>query len=98
MRPPKLGGRSKKELLGSVADSWVPIVYTGVSRAYGRFEIEKDPPSRSTSPFKAILQVGDIPEKLNDVDAKAEALQRARAARIWTRRERQVTSLRLTRA
>ncbi len=51
-RPPKLGGRSKKELLGSVADSWAPVEKDDGSRPYGMFEIEEESPSRSASPTR----------------------------------------------
>ncbi|RXK39193.1 hypothetical protein M231_03550 [Tremella mesenterica] len=67
MRPPKLGGRSKREELGSAEESWLesePITLPTLpsltsigenvlnSGRKGMFQIEDDPPSRSTSPFK----------------------------------------------
>ena len=49
MRPPVLGGRSKRDQLGSWAESWgQPAHLTPV----GLHQHEVDPPSRSTSPFK----------------------------------------------
>ena len=55
-RPFKLGGRSKNEELGSVEESWGPVVMVAedgeVVRAKGMFQIRDDPPSRSASPFQ----------------------------------------------
>ncbi|WVR04803.1 hypothetical protein IAU60_001815 [Kwoniella sp. DSM 27419] len=67
MLVPLMGGRSKKAQLGSVAESWGPWpqradsqdggqyekgVPEGQVQMKGMFELEEDPPSRSTSPFK----------------------------------------------
>ena len=85
-RPPIFGGRSKKEQLGSVTDSWGPMEGEGHDRAYGIFEIEDDPPSRSTSPFKvASKEAGEIDKQENMRIAKEEALQRARKGTVYDR-------------
>ena len=56
MRPPVLGGRSHKDKLRSVAESWDDAPPTagfeGEERILGMFEIPPDPPSRSGSPFR----------------------------------------------
>ncbi|WVQ80224.1 hypothetical protein IAT38_002329 [Cryptococcus sp. DSM 104549] len=74
MLPPKLGGRSKKDLLGSINDSWGPIdEFADLDEERrGMFEILEDPPSRSTSPFKEV-------EEEDLKVAKVEAWERARA-------------------
>ena len=48
LRPPPLGGLSHKDKLGSVSESWGHPT----EKVYGMFEIQEDPPSRSTSPFR----------------------------------------------
>ena len=75
MRPPPPGGKSKKDALGSVAESWGPLE----TRPYGMFEIEADPPSRSTSPFRQQEQVEPRHPTRNEVKcAKEDALELAR--------------------
>lgn len=69
MRTQPLGGKSKKDALGSVAASWGPLE----TRPYGMFEIE-DPPSRSTSPFRKEAE----PSREQVRVAKKEALEKAR--------------------
>lgn len=57
-RPPVLGGRSKKDDLGSISESWGPVREedADVPDLYkGLFEVDLDPPSRSTSPFKCVV-------------------------------------------
>ena len=77
-----MGGRSKKDQLGSVAESWGPVPQA----LKGMFEIEHDPPSRSTSPFKEIEDIDggdderDRSHTRREVEiAMREAWQRARA-------------------
>lgn len=70
VRPKRYGGMSKKDMLGSVEESW-----GGGERIYGMFEVEADPPSRSTSPFRGDQSVRK---------AKEEALVRARAGTDFT--------------
>jgi len=76
MRPPILGGRSKKDQLGSVAESWGAPASR--ERTYGMFQIEIDPPSRSTSPFKT-AEVPDIEPDHEIFATKLDFLRRARA-------------------
>ncbi|KAK8847613.1 hypothetical protein IAR55_005472 [Kwoniella newhampshirensis] len=71
MLPPKLGGRSKKDSLGSIDASWGPTPKLTEEERKGMFEILEDPPSRSTSPYKNIVK-----EELER--AKTEAWKRAR--------------------
>lgn len=71
MKAVPLGGRSKRDLLGSVADSWGTMEE---EPRYGMFDIEKDPPSRSTSPFKI-----ENPDRATLRAARADAFKRARA-------------------
>jgi hypothetical protein len=74
MKPPKHGGRSKAEQLGSVTDSWGAFDEVDGTKPFGIFEIEPDPPSRNTSPFKTAEADA---EQINM--ARQEALGRARA-------------------
>jgi hypothetical protein len=74
MKPPKHGGRSKAEQLGSVTDSWGAFQEVNGAKPLGIFEIEPDPPSRNTSPFKT------AEAEAEQIDmARQEALERARA-------------------
>lgn len=52
MRPPKYGGYSKRDQLGSVQDSWgtEDTVDDGVLRL-GLFQVEPEPPSPPATPF-----------------------------------------------
>ncbi|KAI9636181.1 uncharacterized protein MKK02DRAFT_44884 [Dioszegia hungarica] len=77
--PPALGGRSKKDQLGSVNASWGPLGEQG-TKVYGMFEIEQDPPSRSTSPFKeeADEEERQRPGRHEVREARGEAMERAR--------------------
>lgn len=79
LRPPTLGGKSKKDQLGSVNESWGPIDEEG-EKVYGMFEIERDPPSRSTSPFKE-----ESPRSKQEAvrAAKNEAYERGRQGMPW---------------
>lgn len=70
MRSAKLGGYSKKDALGSVAESWGPPT----ERVFGMFQNVPDPPSRSTSPYKE-----QVDPEMEVEDARIEALKRARA-------------------
>lgn len=82
LKPPTLGGRSKKDQLGSVNESWGELGQEG-PKIYGMFEIERDPPSRSTSPFKEHV---DVPPARDEVrEAKREALTRAREGTAYDR-------------
>ncbi|CAD6570719.1 MAG: hypothetical protein TREMPRED_005975 [Tremellales sp. Tagirdzhanova-0007] len=82
--PSILGGRSIKERLGSVTDSWGPKEGEGEERNYGIFEVEDDPPSRSTSPFKvASEEISDRAKQENMRVAKEEALKRARRGTVY---------------
>lgn len=74
LRPPTLGGKSKKDQLGSVNESWGPIGEEG-EKVYGMFEIERDPPSRSTSRF---TEESPRPKREEVRAAKNEAYERAR--------------------
>lgn len=74
MKPPKHGGRTKAEQLGSVTDSWGAFHEVDGTKPFGIFEIEPDPPSRNTSPFKT----AEAEAEQIDV-ARQEALGRARA-------------------
>lgn len=94
-----MGGKSKKDQLGSVNSSWGPLGEEG-PKVYGMFEIERDPPSRSTSPFKdgkvaaaaALLEEEAAekearrPEWSEVKSAKYEAIGRARQGTTWDRR------------
>lgn len=53
MRPPKYGGYSKRDQLGSVNDSWgaEESVDDGGVRRLGLFQVEPEPPSPPASPF-----------------------------------------------
>lgn len=52
MRPPKYGGYSKRDQLGSVNDSWgaEESADDGVRRL-GLFQVEPEPPSPPATPF-----------------------------------------------
>lgn len=80
MRLPVLGGRSKRDQLGSVAESWGSPHIKG--RMYGMFEVEADPPSRSTSPFKNSTIEDSEPVK-DILVAKLESLRLARAGTAY---------------
>lgn len=69
MRPPKLGGYSKKDQLGSIAESWGSVQ----GRNYGMFGNQPDPKSRSNSPFRVLV---DPDAELTM--AKERALRQAR--------------------
>lgn len=80
MRLPVLGGRSKRDQLGSVAESWGSPHIEG--RMYGMFQVEADPPSRSTSPFKNSMIEDSEPAK-DILVAKLESLRLARAGTAY---------------
>jgi hypothetical protein len=88
MLPPVIGGRSKKDQLGSVSDSWGPVA----ERTYGMFEIEDDPPSRSASPFKdeGGKVMLDREDEINA--AKIKSLLLARAGTVYDGSEETLTS------
>jgi hypothetical protein len=85
LQPPALGGKSKKDQLGSVNASWGPLGEAG-TKIYGMFEIEQDPPSRSTSPFKEEIEEEVRPARSEVRSAKYEAIGRARMGTSWDRR------------
>lgn len=82
LQPSASGGISKKDQLGSVNASWGPLGEAG-TKIYGMFEIEQDPPSRSTSPFK---EVEERPSRSEVRAAKYEAIGLARMGTTWDRR------------
>lgn len=52
MRPPKYGGYSKRDQLGSVADSWgAEMTPDEGARRLGLFQVEPEPPSPPATPF-----------------------------------------------
>jgi hypothetical protein len=56
LRPNRYGGVSKKDLMGSVEDSWG----SKTERQYGMFEVEEDPPSRPASPCQVTDRADEV--------------------------------------
>lgn len=78
MRPPKYGGHSKRDQLGSVTESWGPLP-TGVVRV-GLFQHEPEAPSPTGSPIPVDeVPIGHASRGNHWEITKEEALARARA-------------------